>query len=406
MLSRRMSLDQLVATVKTRRAAPLGAALLLAAIVPVGLWGFRGQAVLVQNPMGDDATAAVAATEPAGAAAPQTPAPAPAEVVAARVAFGSSASASAACLDRHQELLRTAAAAQRADSAAPRPGAGRDPVRAERFNWYPRMPAFRDGAILPCARIVAYYGHPNSTRMGVLGEYPKDEMLRRLREQVAEWERADPETPVVPALHMVAVVAQAEPGTAGHYRTITTDARVAEVHAWAQEAGGVFFVDIQTGTEELRALLPRFDWILKNPDVHLGVDPEFMMKDGSIPGRRIGTMDAEDINYAIDHLAALVKEHDLPPKVLVIHRFTSGMVTNTRAIRLRPEVQVVMHMDGHGRMQGPLFKYDTYASVVVAEPVQFAGWKNFYHHDNEKGVMPTPRDLMRLHPLPLYIQYQ
>jgi hypothetical protein len=165
-------------------------------------------------------------------------------------------------------------------------------------------------------------------------------------------------------------------------------------------------VDIQTGTEDLRALLPRFEWILKNPDVHLGVDPEFMMKDGSIPGRRVGTMDATDINYAIDYLANLVREHNLPPKVFVVHRFTMGMVTNTNQIRLRPEVQVVMHMDGHGRMQGPLFKYDTYAQVVVPEPVQFAGWKNFYHHDNEKGTMPTPTDLMRLHPLPLYIQYQ
>jgi hypothetical protein len=210
----------------------------------------------------------------------------------------------------------------------------------------------------------------------------------------------------VPALHMVAVVAQAEPGTAGHYRTITADARVQDVYDWAKEAGGIFFVDIQTGTEDLRALLPRFEWILRNPDVHLGVDPEFMMKDGTPPGRKIGTMDAADINYAIDYLAELVNEYGLPPKVLVIHRSTQGMVTNARQIRLRPEVQVVMHMDGHGRMQGPAFKYDTYARHIVREPVQFAGWKNFYHHDNEKGTMPSAAELMRLHPLPLYIQYQ
>jgi hypothetical protein len=95
-----------------------------------------------------------------------------------------------------------------------------------------RVPRRLAAAVL---RIVAYYGHPNSTRMGVLGEYPKDEMLRRLRNQVAEWERADPATPVIPALHMVAVVAQGEPGTAGHYRTITADARVQEVYDWARK---------------------------------------------------------------------------------------------------------------------------------------------------------------------------
>jgi hypothetical protein len=385
-----------------KRALYIGIPLLIAFILPISFRSFREKTAEAQNPIGDVATAKDAAIgEP-----PVTPDPPAAAIVEVRSAFGSSAGEAAQCLSRHQELIRTAAEAQQADSTARRPGSGRDPVRAQRYGWYPSMPEFRDGVLLPCSRIVAYYGHPSSTRMGVLGEYPKDDMLRRLRSQVAEWERADPATPVIPALHMVAVVAQGEPGRSGHYRTITSDERVQAVYEWAQEANGIFFVDIQTGTEDLRALLPRFEWILKNPDVHLGVDPEFMMKDGSLPGRRVGTMDAADINYAIDYLADVVTRFNLPPKVLVIHRFTQGMVTNTRRIRLRPEVQLVMHMDGHGRMQGPLFKYDTFAQVIVPEPVQFAGWKNFYHHDNEKGTMPSAADLMRLHPLPLYIQYQ
>jgi hypothetical protein len=36
------------------------------------------------------------------------------------------------------------------------------------------------------------------------------------------------------------------------------------------------------------------------------------------PAGSIGTMDAADINYAIDYLAGLVNEYNLPPKVLVI----------------------------------------------------------------------------------------
>jgi hypothetical protein len=390
------------ASMTRKRLTVIGAALLVAIALPISFWSFREETAEAQNPIGDDATADVAAIgEPAA-----TPDPLPEEVAAVQLAFGSSSASAQQCLERHQELLTSAATAQRADSTARRPGTGRDPVYAERYGWYPAMPEFRDGALLPCARIVAYYGHPNSTRMGVLGEFPKDEMLRRLRDQVAEWERADPQTPVIPALHMVAVVAQGEPGRSGHYRTITADARVQDVYDWAREANGIFFVDMQVGTDQLRNVLPRFEWILKNPDVHVGVDPEFMMKDGSLPGRKIGTMDAADINYAIDYLAGVVNEYNLPPKVLVIHRFTRRMVTNSQQIRLRPEVQVVMHMDGHGRMQGPLLKYDTYAHYVVQEPVQFAGWKNFYLHDNEKGIMPSAADLMRLHPLPLYLQYQ
>jgi hypothetical protein len=390
------------ASMTRRRIAAIAVVLVIAIALPISFWSFREETAEAQNPMGDSDTAEAGDSGAPPILAPDA-APEPAVV---HPSFGSSSVESAQCLARHQQLIASAAAAQRADSTARRQPSGRDAARAERFGWYPAMPEFRDGSILPCSRIVAYYGHPNSTRMGALGQYPKDEMLRRLREQVAEWERADPVTPVIPALHMVAVVAQGEPGRSGHYRTISTDAVVQDVYDWAKEVNGIFIVDIQTGTEDLRQILPRFEWILKNPDVHVGVDPEFMMKDGSIPGRRVGTMDAADVNYAIEYLAKVVNEYNLPPKVLIIHRFTQGMVTNAKQIRPRPEVQVVMHMDGHGRMQGPLFKYDTYAQFIVQEPVQFAGWKNFYLHDNEKGVMPTAADLMRLHPLPLYLQYQ
>jgi hypothetical protein len=50
------------------------------------------------------------------------------------------------------------------------------------------------------------------------------------------------------------------------------------------------------------------------PHVHFGMDPEFSMKDGSKPGKKIGTYDAADINYASGYLAGLVKKHGLPPK--------------------------------------------------------------------------------------------
>jgi hypothetical protein len=282
--------------------------------------------------------------------------------------------------------------------------AGEDPDFAARMGWPVNGPAPLPGAVIPDSRIVCYYGNPNSARMGALGEYPKDEMLARLRRQIGEWERADPATPVKPCLHMVSVVAQGEPGTAGHYRSIMRDETVSMVYDWAREIGGIFIVDIQVGTDDIRNILPRFGWILTNPDVHLAIDPEFYMKDGSPPGRRIGTMDAADINYAADYLANLVREHNLPPKVLVIHRFTQRMVTNYQNIRLRPEVQVVLHMDGWG---APWLKRDSYRDYVVREPVQFTGFKIFYGNDTRSGspIMPA-EEVLRLRPQPIYIQYQ
>jgi len=241
--------------------------------------------------------------------------------------------------------------------------------------------------------------------MGALGRYPKDEMLARLKKEVEGWERADPERKVQPALHLIAVVAQDSPGTAKKYRTIMLDSVVEEVYGWAQEAGAILFIDIQTGHDDIRNILPRFEWILKNPDVHLAIDPEFNMGPGGrVPGTVIGTVDAADINYASDYLRTLVKKYSLPPKIFVIHRFTHNMVTNTNKIRLSPEVAIVMHMDGWGP---PDLKRATYRDVIVRHPVQFTGFKIFYHHDIKNGhPLMGPQDILRLNPAPLYIQYQ
>jgi hypothetical protein len=281
---------------------------------------------------------------------------------------------------------------------------GEDPEFAKRMGWPVDMPEALPGAILPERRIIAFYGNPLSKRMGVLGEYEKDEMLRRFDRQLDEWRKADPDTPVQPALHLIAVVAQGEPGTSGKYRTIMRDSLVEMVYGWAKAKDAILFIDIQTGHSDIRELIPRFDQLLSRPDVHLAIDPEFMMKAGHRPGAKIGTMDAADINYVTEHLAKLVRQHDLPPKVLVIHRFTRGMVTNAPAIKLRPEVQIVMHMDGWG---AAWLKRDSYKDYIVREPVQFTGFKIFYHNDTKKGdPLMTPADVLRLHPRPLYIQYQ
>ncbi len=270
--------------------------------------------------------------------------------------------------------------------------------------WPVKGPAVLPGSILPAKRIVAYYGNPLSKRMGILGEYAPDQMLAKLDRDVAAWNRADPAHPVQPALHLIVVVAQGAPGRDGKYRLRMPDTLIEKVASWAATRNALVFVDIQVGLSTVQLEVPRLEQFLKRPNFHLGLDPEFSMKGGERPGSKIGTMTAADINWTTNYLSNLVRANNLPPKVLVVHRFTRRMLSGYKDIRLDPRVQIVIDMDGWG---APWLKYDSYRDYIQAEPVQFTGFKIFYGNDSKKGdPVLTPAEVLRLTPPPLYIQYQ
>ena len=262
-----------------------------------------------------------------------------------------------------------------------------------------------DGAILPFKRIIAYYGNLYSKKMGILGEFPPKEVWRRLNIELAAWKKADPTTPVQPAIHYIAIVASGTPGKDGKYRTRMPSHQIDSAIAIAKMGNAIVFLDIQVALSNVQQEVPTLEKYLKMPQVHLGIDPEFSMKEGNRPGTKIGTMNEVDINYCSNYLAKLVKDNNLPPKVLIVHRFTQGMVRNHKNILLHPEVQIVMNMDGWGE---PILKRSTYKLYIRKEPVQFTGFKLFYKNDLKKAphVMLTPADLMKLQPQPIYIQYQ
>jgi len=270
--------------------------------------------------------------------------------------------------------------------------------------WPVNSPTPLPGAMLPAKRIVAFYGNPLSKRMGILGELEPDDMLAKLEKEVAAWNAADPATPVQPALHLIAVVASDGPGPSGKYRTRMDSALIEKVYGWAQRKNALLFLDLQVGQGTLQEELPRLAKFLKRPDVHLGIDPEFSMKHGEKPGTKIGTFDAADINYASGFLQDLVTTESLPPKVLVVHRFTRDMLTGYKRITLDPRVQIVINMDGWGP---PSLKRESYKRYIHKYPIEYTGFKLFYKNDRKKGgVLMSPADVLALNPRPFYIQYQ
>ena len=256
------------------------------------------------------------------------------------------------------------------------------------------------GSLFPGCRVVAYYGNPMSRRMGILGEIKPDSMLARLAKQAAAYAAVDSTRPVLPALELIATVAQAGPGRSGLYRARMPDTLIDRVMGWAEAHHYLVILDIQTGRSTMAAEMVPLMKYLARPYVHLALDPEFSIGTKKIPGKVIGRIDAADVNAVSSVLAQLVDSLKLPPKMLIVHRFTRPMLSNHEKISLDPRVQIVIDMDGFG---APHLKYGSYKAYVHDRPVQFAGFKVFYKNDKP---MLTPQQVLELDPVPLFIMYQ
>src|SRR5688500_10069629 len=66
--------------------------------------------------------------------------------------------------------------------------------------WDIKTPYPLPGAVLPYKRVVAFYGNLFSKKMGILGQLPKDQMLKKLQEETRQWALADTTIPTIPAL--------------------------------------------------------------------------------------------------------------------------------------------------------------------------------------------------------------
>jgi hypothetical protein len=254
-------------------------------------------------------------------------------------------------------------------------------------------------SLLPSHRIVAYYGNPLAQDMGILGEIPPDQMLQKLKQQIGAYS-AITKKPIVPALELVSPAAEGWPGDDGLYRARMKPEVINQVAGWAEANNALLILDVQIGLStvpaEVDALLP----YLRRPYVHLALDPEFAIPSGHIPGEVVGSLDGSVIDGVIRTLADLVRSEHLPPKILIVHRFTDDMVTNAWEIRPDPNVQVVVTMDGFGP---PGLKLAQYRAYVHDQGVEYSGIKLFYHHDIP---LLSPSDVMGLEPIPDVVIYQ
>jgi hypothetical protein len=249
--------------------------------------------------------------------------------------------------------------------------------------------------------ILAYYGHPNSQNMGILGRHSMEELDKMLTELAAEYEALSGGRKIIKAFYLIygTVWPQGEIGIIRHETLM-------DYIEYGLKNNILIFIDHQIGrfdpVESLKRMLP----YLHYPNVHLALDPEWRT---TRPMLEIGHVTAEEINRAQKVMEDYIIENNIPgERFLVIHQFNFRMIRNREQVRSDfSRVRLVHCADGIGP---PQMKRDSYAFNALADNMPVKSFKLFYNlgitgagYDNP---LMTPRQVYELNPRPYIIMYQ
>jgi hypothetical protein len=262
----------------------------------------------------------------------------------------------------------------------------------------PQLP--RGGrTILPGHRVVAFYGNPKDRELGILGIGTPTRAGRRL-ETVAKRYQTIGKVPTLPAMELIATVADGVPGDSGMYRTRSDDAVIRRYLRAARRMKALLILDIQPGRSDFLQESRHLRKWLRQPDVSLALDPEWRVDAPQVPGKVFGSVTAREVNAVSYWLSGIVKEYDLPQKLLLLHRFTPSMIVDQDQIKQRPGLAIPINIDGFGDRANKVSKYH---QLAVPDGPFFNGFKLFYEEDT--GLM-TARQVVRLRPSPNVVVYE
>jgi hypothetical protein len=259
------------------------------------------------------------------------------------------------------------------------------------------LPGGRDRVFAGNQVLVAYYGTAGSGALGVLGEARPEKIVPRLVRAAAPFGRGG--RPVQPVFELIVTVAHAGPTKTGSYSANIPRAQVQRYIDAAHRHGALVVLDLQPGRAHFLDVARSWEWALRDPWVGLALDPEWRMGPNGVPGRRIGSVSAAEVNRVSAWLDDLTARNDLPEKVFMLHQFRTDMVRNIERVRDRDHLALVQHVDGFGT---PGEKMATFRRVI--RPRQFAlGFKLFYDEDVHRM---RPAQVLAIRPRVSFVSFQ
>jgi hypothetical protein len=249
--------------------------------------------------------------------------------------------------------------------------------------------------------ILAFYGHPLSKNMGILGRHSIEELDTKLSVLAEEYKSANGGRGVRKAFYIIygTVWPKGEIG-------IIQEEILQKYIRYALEKDILVFIDHQIGrynpADAIKKLLP----YLQYPNVHLALDPEWRTIK---PMREIGMVTGDELNEVQAIMSDYMRRQGISgERLLVIHQFNWRMIREREKVTANYEgVQLVHCADGFGN---PFIKRETYTYNALAHNMPVKGFKLFYNLNipgaGYDSPLMTPAEVYALNPRPYVIIYQ
>ncbi len=270
------------------------------------------------------------------------------------------------------------------------------PFNDEGMNDY-----FTSSTLFDDNTIVAYYGHPSSETMGIVGRHSKEELIDLLKEVTAEYDAVNGNKGAIPAIYLVYGTVQPE----GRIFKMKSDLVMSYIEA-AYENGVLIYLDHQIGRsspiDALNEILP----FLQYPNVHLALDPEWRTDK---PMKELGHLTGAELNKLQETMRDYIIANDIQGKrQLVFHQFRDSMIRDAASVSVQYDPVLLVHCtSGWG---SPDSKKATHARNAKASNIPYKGFKLWYfykpevtHYDNP---ILTPEQVLNLDPQPGLVIYQ
>ena len=255
--------------------------------------------------------------------------------------------------------------------------------------------------LFPGRRLVALYGNPLTTALGVLGEQDPAAGLARLN-QLSTGYDADGLI-ILPTFEIIATVAAGDAGNDGDF---SNEMPIDLLRSWVDFAGanGMYvLLDLQPGRSDFLSQARLYEELLLEPHVGLAIDPEWRLGPDEFHLEQIGSVEAAEVNEVVRWLAALTRDHALPQKMLLLHQFQDEMLPNRDQIEAPPELALVIQMDGLGTIPDKNTSWARTTATWEVDQFEY-GWKNFFDEDIPGPL--GPQDILQLVPSTVYISFQ